>query len=179
MRADKAPSEGGRDPYRPEDLGEGLMPRRLPQDMREPPRPIHLHSFRANPFSVRDALHAAQMRIERLLQVDDAWALELALAEIMNNIVEHGCSDTEQGMISLAMTLQDNELVCTIGDFGPELPSNCLRREKAPPEPDDLPESGFGWFLIRDLARDLQYEREAGCNWLILRFPLARPEDPV
>ena len=25
---------------------------------------------------------------------------------------------------------------------------------------DDLPEGGFGWFLIKDLARDVSYERQ-------------------
>ena len=30
----------------------------------------------------------------------------------------------------------------------------------------DLPEGGFGWFLIRTLTTDLRYRREAGRNRL-------------
>ncbi|HEY0212865.1 MAG TPA: ATP-binding protein [Paenirhodobacter sp.] len=142
----------------------------------KPSKHIHLHSFRANPFSVRDAIHAVQPRIECLLRVEDAWTLELVLAEIMNNIVEHGYANTGEGTISLAMALQGDELICTIGDFGPELPATCLGTEIKPPEPADLPDGGFGWFLIRDLAQDLRYDREEGRNWLTLRFPLAKPD---
>ena len=32
--------------------------------------------------------------------------------------------------------------------------------------PQDLPEGGFGWFLIRSLTRDLTYLREDGYNML-------------
>ena len=34
----------------------------------------------------------------------------------------------------------------------------------------DLPEGGFGWFLIRDLAKDLSYQRLAQENRIELRL---------
>ena len=40
----------------------------------------------------------------------------------------------------------------------------------------DLPEGGFGWYLIRDLARDVNYEREGWCNVLTLRLEVAQEE---
>ncbi|RWR27470.1 ATP-binding protein [Sinirhodobacter populi] len=173
---DRRPGEGQTGPG-------GLTPARdsaaqgPPEDVDppEPARHIHLHSFRANPFAVRDALYAARATTERLLLIDDAWALELVLAEIMNNIVEHGYGDGDEGTIFLTLTLQGNDLVCTVGDFGPELPTACLNGERPPPDPGDLPDGGFGWFLIRDLAQDLHYNREEGRNRLTLRFPLANP----
>ncbi|HEY0274606.1 MAG TPA: ATP-binding protein [Paenirhodobacter sp.] len=167
------------DSFTPRDLTPFQSATSFPPPPREVSQHIHLHSFRANPFSVRDALHAAQGRIERLLRAEDAWALELVLAEIMNNIVEHGYANSGEGTISLALALQGDELICTIGDFGPALPQNCLYGAIQPPEPSDLPDGGFGWFLIRDLAQNLHYDREEGRNWLTLRFPLAKPQNSI
>lgn len=163
FRESQAPSGGGLPGHGP------------PGGIAPPARHIHLHSFRATLLAVRDALHAARVPIKRLLQVDDAWALELILAEVMNNIVEHGYGEEDEGTILLALSLQGGDLVCTVGDFGPELPPACLRGEHPPPDPGGLPEGGFGWFLIRDLAQDLHYDRVEGYNRLTLRFPLANP----
>jgi serine/threonine-protein kinase RsbW len=35
---------------------------------------------------------------------------------------------------------------------------------------DDQPEGGFGWFLIRSLARELEYRRTDGENVLTFRI---------
>jgi len=37
----------------------------------------------------------------------------------------------------------------------------------------DLPEGGFGWFLIQDLAKDVDYAYEKGKNILDLRLAVA------
>jgi serine/threonine-protein kinase RsbW len=37
----------------------------------------------------------------------------------------------------------------------------------------DLPEGGFGWFLIKDLAKDVVYARVEGENRLQLRVAVA------
>ena len=37
---------------------------------------------------------------------------------------------------------------------------------------EDLPEGGFGWFLIRDLAKDVNYSRADGTNVLDLRLAI-------
>ena len=36
---------------------------------------------------------------------------------------------------------------------------------------EDLPEGGFGWFLIRTLTLDLEYERDGGFNKLRFVVP--------
>ncbi|MEL7081583.1 MAG: ATP-binding protein, partial [Pseudomonadota bacterium] len=37
----------------------------------------------------------------------------------------------------------------------------------------DLPEGGFGWFLIKDLAKDVDYKRVGWENRLSLRLAVA------
>ena len=39
-------------------------------------------------------------------------------------------------------------------------------------ETRDLPEGGFGWFLIQHLAKDVTYCRAGDQNWLKLRLAI-------
>ena len=40
----------------------------------------------------------------------------------------------------------------------------------------DLPDGGFGWFLIKDLAKDVRYHRIGEVNQLDLRLAVAIPQ---
>lgn len=149
-------------------MGRATTPRPAPQI-------FHL-SFAAEPLSVRDALRAALARFLRQVSADEAGTLELVLAEVLNNIVEHGYGDGGAGTITLSIMRDRRGLRCSISDDGVALPSDCLdkgKRDDARPTPSHLPEGGFGWFLIRDLAEDLDYHRDGGRNLLAFRLPLA------
>jgi len=138
---------------------------------------IFHHSFAADPLAVRQALRMALARFTRHMTPDEAGTLELLLAEVLNNIVEHGYADTGAGIITLSMVRDGRGLSCSVSDDGIELPADCLDRpiaiDSLRPIPDDLPEGGFGWFLIRDLAEDLGYHRVDGRNLLAFRMALA------
>jgi serine/threonine-protein kinase RsbW len=60
-------------------------------------------------------------------------------------------------------------------DHGAELPGHVLPqgqlKEYGPHS--DLPEGGFGWHMIRALAKDVEYRRRDGCNHLSFRLDLA------
>lgn len=157
----------------------------------EPPRPalqqppaeakpgcrvaIH-HSFDAHPRSVRAALKQTLAHLVCDVSPEDAGALEIVLAEICNNIVEHGYADCGCGTITLSVYPEAGSLLCTVGDLGREVPRGCLEASDCGrPRPEDLPEGGFGWFLIRDLVRDLHYRREEDRNLLAFRLPLSPP----
>lgn len=149
-----------------------------------PDRPearIFHHSFAADALSVRAALRAALARFMRQMTHDEAGTLELVLAEVLNNIVEHGYGDNGHGTITLSMVRDRRGLSCSVSDDGVELPADCLLHadtvQDLRPQPDHLPEGGFGWFLIRDLAEDLGYHRSNGRNLLAFRLPL-KPLEP-
>ncbi len=152
------------------------------QGKRWPEAQIFHHSFAADPLSVRQALRMALARFTRFMTRDEAGTLELLLAEVLNNIVEHGYGDTGHGIITLSMVRDGRGLSCSVSDDGVELPSDCLHQPLSPdakrPKPGDLPEGGFGWFLIRDLAEDLGYHRVDGRNLLAFRLPLAPHQEP-
>jgi serine/threonine-protein kinase RsbW len=154
------------------------MPRNTERSARSsrPEAQIFHHSFPADPISVRDALRAAMARFLRLMTPDEAGTLELILAEVLNNIVEHSYGDSGTGTVTLSIVRDRRGLSCSVSDDGVPLPEGCLRKvlpdDPGRPHPDTLPEGGFGWCLIHDLAQDLGYSRQDDRNLLAVRLPL-------
>ena len=106
--------------------------------------------------------------------VDDVTlgSVELVLAEVCNNITEHGYPGTP-GPIELKLHCHSEGLVCTVTDHGAPLPEGTP--PTAPPDPPwELPEGGFGWHIIRTLTDRLTYECAPGLNRLDLRIPTIR-----
>jgi serine/threonine-protein kinase RsbW len=97
---------------------------------------------------------------------------EIVLAEVLNNIVEHAYAG-HSGMIDIVLAVADGGLVVQTRDDGAALPDRVLAQPSILPATtvDDLPEGGFGWYLIRTLSNDLAYRRSDSCNHLTLRVP--------
>lgn len=131
-------------------------------------------SLAATEMAVRAAL--ANLRTclaARKMPPDLLSTVELALAEALNNIVEHAYAPDRPGEIRLAVVLTRDRLRCTLRDRGTPLPDMALPDDD-PPDPDvardTLPEGGFGWFLIRHLTDGLCYARTGDENILTLEF---------
>ena len=106
------------------------------------------------------------------LTKDSLSTAEVVLAEVLNNIVEHAYA-LFPGKIVVSISRRDNRLQCDISDVGLPMPD-------AEPPPGilkdvqntaDLPEGGFGWFLIRSLSQNLSYRRRVNAN--LLSFSLS------
>ncbi|MBE2275184.1 MAG: ATP-binding protein [Rhodobacteraceae bacterium] len=95
---------------------------------------------------------------------------EIVLAEVLNNIVEHAYGD-DGGTIRLCLALGDEGLLCRIEDRGMPMPQGKLP-PGTPPDPASAAEGGYGWHLIRVLARNLGYCRVAGVNCITFLLPL-------
>lgn len=133
------------------------------------------HLFLAEPHAVRDALRRAVARFARQITPEDTGALELTLAEVLNNVVEHGYAGLPAGPIDLRIVRGEGGLLCRIEDDGAPMPRLAVPDRPMPEMPDEtgaLPEGGWGWALIRDLADDLDYSRDNGRNRLSFRVPL-------
>lgn len=133
---------------------------------------------KATELSVRDILARARVWLRTKGLADETCGtVELALAEALNNIVEHAYAAETPGGIRLVVRLSPARLVCVLSDQGAALP-DLKPPGGALPDPsvgrDDLPEGGFGWFLIRDLTDRLAYRRRAGWNHLTLEFTVNR-----
>jgi serine/threonine-protein kinase RsbW len=132
-------------------------------------------ALQSTPLAVRRAL-SGLFRDDRLgvLQGHQRGTAELLLAEVLNNVVEHAYANGT-GDIEVSVALRGRSLMFRVLDFGAELPGHML-----PPghladfgTHGDLPEGGFGWHMIRALAKDVEYRRQDGCNHLTFRLDLA------
>lgn len=126
----------------------------------------------ADPLAVRAALQSICARNPvRSLPEPLRATVELVLAEVLNNIVEHAY-DGAPGLIEISLRRQSGALHCTVTDGGRPMAQGTLPQGHLPqPDARDLPEGGFGWFLIRELSHDLRYARAKGRN--VLSFCLA------
>lgn len=111
----------------------------------------------------------------------DCQAIEVVLAECMNNVVEHAYAETAEGKFELRLRLSGDRLHCRVEDVGRPMPDLSLPDgvlQEISNRLEDLPEGGFGWFLIRELANDLNYSREKGRNRLSFEIGLNRNRSP-
>lgn len=123
----------------------------------------------ADPFAVREGLaRIAESGPMMALSADHRAKAEIVLAEVLNNISEHAYAD-RLGDISVSLWASASGLDCEIVDQGREMPGGSPPKGTLPQ--DDLPEGGFGWFLIRSLTSDLQYHRVRGRNRLRFVIP--------
>lgn len=95
--------------------------------------------------------------------------LWIVMAEVMNNIVEHAYAGIDDaGDIRLRMWRHGSTVAVEVTDSGAPMPGLTLPEGRladiAPGE--DLPEGGFGWFLIRSLTDWLIYDRVGEVNRL-------------
>ncbi|SDC71502.1 ATP-binding protein [Ruegeria marina] len=133
--------------------------------------------FRATELEAREGIcSVAERLIRQGLAAERTGDVEIALAEAINNVVEHAYSGIEPGQIQVCCRLLADNLEIRIHDRGKPMPDGNLPSGD-PIVPADLPEGGFGWFLIRQLVNEIEYQRLGQGNLLSLRFDLpSRPK---
>jgi len=129
--------------------------------------------------AVRDGLARAMDGLAALaLTTDEASNVELVLAEALNNVVEHALAGSRgQTQIEIRLRHDAAGLHITIVDFGQPMPAGKAPRGRAPNvEVDlgDMPEGGFGWFMIQTLAESVGYARTENANHLTLTLAVGR-----
>ncbi len=142
----------------------------------DPSEPIFAVELDSSPLSVREVLTRLRARLGRLcLGCEAAGAVELVLAEVLNNICEHAYAGTSGGRIALSIWIEPDMLSFRVVDHGVAMPCGRLpsgRPVAAACSLNELPEGGFGWNLIRHLTADLTYWRTDGRNHLTFRMQL-------
>ncbi|MFK7871136.1 MAG: ATP-binding protein [Roseobacter sp.] len=134
-----------------------------------PPFEIQIKNTTAD---IRDALSSLRNALEPLgLPAEEHGTVEMVVAEVLNNIVEHAYARTQSGeeKIDIHCAHKSDGLHLTITDQGQQLPNGALpagEQAEVDVELEDLPEGGFGWFLIKTLVKSLHYQRLDGANQL-------------
>lgn len=139
--------------------------------------PPFSYSIESGELAVRTALEQFLDALKPLeLDVEECGTIELVLAEVLNNIVEHAYPPSEPtGMIDISCTQKPDGLMVHIVDAGLSMPDGKMPLgEMASVDVDleDMPEGGFGWFLIQHLARDVTYCRVGSENHLKMRLAI-------
>lgn len=100
-------------------------------------------------------------------------SVEIAVAEGLNNIVEHACANQPDGKILVEMRVNAAHIFVQLQDPGLPLPGWTLPEGRAADVSvarDALPEGGFGWNLIHTLTDRLAYSRSTNMNHLKMWF---------
>lgn len=136
---------------------------------------------RATEISVREVLLTIHNRlIEAGYEPDLMDRISIALAEAANNIVEHAYADYS-GEIRVLVRRAGQHLHFELRDKGAPMPGNMLPDGRAADLDvgvQDLPEGGFGWFLIHELTDGLRYDRKGDENILTVSFELPAETAP-
>lgn len=127
--------------------------------------------------AVRSGLSDAMAQLSSLsLSSDEASTVELVLAEALNNIIEHALANSGTSTrIEIRGTLTAQGLELLIIDQGMPMPEGVAPIGRLPDvdaAAKDLPEGGFGWFMIHALATQVKYARIKQENHLTLLLPV-------
>ncbi|AXI44912.1 ATP-binding protein [Sulfitobacter sp. SK012] len=136
------------------------------------PFAVRVHS---SEIAIREALRKVLDGLGPLdLDIEEAGTVELVLAEALNNIVEHAYAPQQGvGPVLIRCLHKKNGLHFRIEDRGVAMPEGHAPLGVAADLTGDfmdLPEGGFGWFIIQDLAKDVKYQRVGNANLLNLRL---------
>lgn len=142
-------------------------------------------------FSVQSSQRAVRTALKELLDglapldldVEEAGTVELVMAEALNNIVEHAYPEGDaSGPINIMCEHARDGLHLKVVDHGRAMPDGQTPVGAAVDVDvalQDMPEGGFGWFLIKDLAKEVQYERSDWENQLKFRLAVATQPNAV
>lgn len=125
--------------------------------------------------AVREGIAQALAWLAPLNLNQDATAtVQLVLAEALNNVIEHALAGTGgQARVKVFGRYGADGLEVRIIDRGRPMPDGTVPRPDPPDvtvDVPDLPEGGFGWFMIHTLAQDVTYLRRGRFNHLTLRL---------
>ena len=96
-------------------------------------------------------------------------SMNLALEEILTNIISYGYQDTDEHDISLRLAIQGKEFLAEVEDDGtPFNPIEAQDPEITLPI-EDRPIGGLGIYLTKKMMDGIDYERREGKNRLRLK----------
>ena len=98
-----------------------------------------------------------------------AYAVNLAIDEILTNTISYGYEDDERRRIEVIVRLEPEALVVVIVDDS--LPFDLAlvpERDIEGASLEDMPLGGLGIFLVHQMMDSVDYRREEGCNVVTL-----------
>jgi serine/threonine-protein kinase RsbW len=133
-------------------------------------------------LELQAALAQVAPTTQRVRQLLPGWldeperdAIELALAEALTNIIEHGYGHDSTDPVRLRLLERSGALEIDIWDRGQPIPEGLIENTDVsttflfdPTDLDGLPEGGMGLALIKAAFHDVRYGTRDGVNRLRL-----------
>ncbi|NNE78757.1 MAG: ATP-binding protein [Silicimonas sp.] len=152
----------------------------MPNGADIPPGPAFDETFPSDFRWVRRIVQNAVNTLADLgLSTEDLGSFEIVLAEALNNVVEHAYPAASPGKVRLLIKRRPGALMIEIRDRGKPMPQGRAPLGNHPMtefhQHDAMPEGGYGWYLIREIVRDLVYDRRDDENFLVIRLGIGDP----
>ncbi|MHB8624668.1 MAG: anti-sigma factor antagonist [Aggregatilineales bacterium] len=108
---------------------------------------------------------------------------QMAADEWCTNVIQHGFGKRAggPGRIEIDLRIEPGKLLITISDDGPHFDPMMLTEPRIDQSADDREPGGLGWFLIKKLMDEVQYDYVDGHNllrmskWITPNVASARP----
>jgi serine/threonine-protein kinase RsbW len=112
--------------------------------------------------------------LAQTLEPSAVWPFQVALDEILSNIVDHGYRGRTDGVIDLTFTVADGELGVTVEDDATPLDPLALPPPNTTAPLEQRQPGGLGVHFVKGLMDRLEYARRDDRNCLVLARRLAR-----
>ena len=97
-----------------------------------------------------------------------AFAVNLAIDEILTNTIEYGYEDDERRRIEVIVRIEDASLVVVIVDDSLPFDLGIAPERDLDTSLEDTALSGLGLFLVHHMMDSVDYRRVEGCNVVTL-----------
>jgi anti-sigma regulatory factor (Ser/Thr protein kinase) len=106
------------------------------------------------------------------------FAMNLALDEIVTNVIMHGYSEGGEHEIRVAIALDEDVLEATVRDDAPVFNPLLVPSIDLEAVGEDRPIGGLGVHLVRSVMDSVQYRRDGLENVVVMKKALRATEDP-
>lgn len=137
--------------------------------------PLHHHSMTV-PASAPGVREAASELLAFAkssgLPKEAIWQLEVALDEVLSNVVRHGSAKGRVGPIAVDLDIEGARIEVVVTDDAPAFNPLEVQAPDASVPLEDRPVGGLGIALVKALMDEVTYERRDGRNRLTFRKTL-------
>lgn len=106
-----------------------------------------------------------------------AYAVNLAIDEILTNTISYGYEDRERHRIEVIVNLEVDQLVVVIVDDSMPFDLGLAPERDLDLSIEDTALGGLGLYLVHQMMDSVDYRREAGCNIVTLVKGIGRHGD--
>ncbi len=103
------------------------------------------------------------------IEAEDIASCEIAIREALNNVIKHAYQNRPNNKINLLISLKSKHITISISDFGKSRKSiKEATLDFNPKDIENLPEGGFGLYIIEKIMDTTEYKIENDKNTYIM-----------